>query len=166
MSAWHAVLCKPRREALAESNLVNQGYRVYLPRLATQRRRDGKWVDSVEPLFPRYLFLAAGNKHQGLAPVRSTLGVSALVRFGGQPASIPETVVESLRARQDPDTGACARRSLFKPGAPVEFRAGPFTGLDGVFDIDAGEDRVYVLLEFLGKLNKVKVCRDWLVPAI
>jgi len=47
----------------------------------------------------------------------------------------------------------------------VRFLAGPFTGLDGVFEVEAGQDRVYVLLEFLGKLNKVKVCRDWLVPA-
>ena len=165
MSAWYAVLCKPRREALAEANLVNQGYRVYLPRLATQHRRDGRWVETVEPLFPRYLFIAAGNERQGLAPVRSTLGVSDLVRFGGQPASIPEAVVEALRARQDPDTGACARRSPLKPGARIEFRDGPFTGLDGVFEVEAGEDRVFVLLEFLGKINKVKVCRDWLVPA-
>jgi transcriptional antiterminator RfaH len=165
MSAWYAVFCKPRREALAEANLINQGYRVYLPRLATQCRRDGKWVDTVEPLFPRYLFMAEGNERQGLAPVRSTLGVSGLVRFGGQAATISEAMVESLRERQDPDTGACARRSLFKPGAPIEFRAGPFTGLDGVFDVEAGDDRVFVLLEFLGKINKVKVCRDWLVPA-
>jgi len=74
MSAWYAVLCKPRREALAETNLVNQGYRVYLPLLATQHRRDGKWVDTVEPLFPRYLFIAAGREQQGFAAVRSTLG--------------------------------------------------------------------------------------------
>jgi transcriptional antiterminator RfaH len=165
MSAWYAVLCKPRREALAEANLINQGYRVYLPRLATQCRREGKWVDTLEPLFPRYLFLATGDERQGLAPVRSTLGVSGLVRFGGQPATIPETIVESLRERQDPGTGACARRNTFSPGAPVAFRGGPFTGLDGVFDVDDGEGRVFVLLELLGKINKVKVRRDWLVPA-
>ena len=165
MSAWYAVLCKPRREALAEANLINQGYRVYLPRLATQCRRNGKWVDTLEPLFPRYLFLATGDERQGLAPVRSTLGVSGLVRFGGQPATIPETIVESLRERQDPGTGACARRNPFQPGAPVAFRGGPFTGLDGVFDVEDGEGRVFVLLELLGKINKVKVRRDWLVPA-
>lgn len=165
MSAWFAVQCKPRREALAETNLLKQGYRIYLPRLATQRRRDGRWVDTVEPLFPRYLFLAAGSERQSLAPVRSTPGVCGLVRFGGQPAVIPEAVVESFRARQDPDTGACARRKQFTPGARVEFRAGPFAGLEGVFDMEASHERVYVLLELLGKLNKVPVARDWLVPA-
>jgi len=165
MSPWYAVMCKPRREALAEANLLNQGYRVFLPRLAIQRRRDGRWVDSVEPLFPRYLFLATANDRQSLAPVRSTLGVSNLVRFGGEPATLPEAVVESLRQRQDPSTGACAQRSPFKRGAAVKLQAGPFTGLEGVFDIEAGENRVFVLLDFLGKINKVKVSRDWLVPA-
>jgi transcriptional antiterminator RfaH len=165
MSAWYAVLCKPRREEVAEGNLLNQGYHVYLPRLATQYRRDGKWVDTVEPLFPRYLFIAVGDERQGLAPVRSTVGVSGLVRFGGQPAIVPEAVVESLRGRQQPGTDARVRRSLFQAGATVEFRAGPFAGLDGVFDVEAGEGRVFVLLDFLGKINKVKVYRDWLVPA-
>ncbi len=165
MSAWYAVLCKPRREALAEANLLNQGYRVYLPRLATQRRRDGRWIDIVEPLFPRYLFITSGRAQQGFAPVRSTPGASGLVRFGGQAAAVPETVIDALRARQDPGSGACARRSVFQPGAAVEFRSGPFAGLEGVFEVEAGEDRVFVLLEFLGKVNKLKVSRDWLVAA-
>ena len=166
MSAWYAVMCKPRSESIAEANLTNQGYRVYLPRLATQCRRKGKWVDTVEPLFPRYLFLTTGDARQSLASVRSTFGVSDLVRVGGQPATIPATIIELLRQRQDPHTGACARRDRFHSGAVVSFRAGPFTGLNGIFDIEAGEDRAFVLLELLGKINKVKVCRDWLVPAI
>lgn len=165
MNAWYAVQCKPRREFVAETNLINQGYRVYLPLVATKRRCDGRWVDTVEPLFPRYLFLAIGSERQSLAPVRSTFGVCGLVRFGGEPAVIPESVVESLRARQDPDTGACAGSSPFTSGARVEFRAGPLMGLEGVIELEASQERVYVLLELLGKLNKVPVARDWLLPA-
>ena len=56
MNTRYAVVCKPRCEARAEFNLVNQGYQVFLPRLAAQTRRNGKWVDSLEPLLPRYLF--------------------------------------------------------------------------------------------------------------
>ena len=165
MSAWYVLMCKPRREEVAEANLINQGYRVYLPRLATQRRRDGRWIDTVEPLFPRYLFVAAGREQQSFAAVRSTLGVSDMVRFGGQRAAIPETVVESLRAREEPGTGACAKRKVFQPGSAVRFRTGPFAGLDGVFNMEAGQGRAFILLEFLGKLNNVKVVRDWLIPA-
>ena len=165
MSAWYAVMCKPRQEVLAESNLANQGYRVYLPRLATQSRRAGKWVDTVEPLFPRYLFVSPKDERQSLAPVRSTLGVAQLVKFGSQPATIPEEAVASLRAQHDPKTGACASQRVFAPDAPVKFRSGPFAGLEGVFAADSADARVFVLLDFLGKVNKVKVSRDWLVPA-
>jgi len=91
--------------------------------------------------------------------------VSGLVRFGGQAASVPEAVVEALRGRQDPSTGACDRRTPFKSGQAVQFHAGPFAGLQGVFEMEAGEERAFVLLELLGKTNKVKVSRDWLVPA-
>ena len=47
MSAWYAVMCKPRQEALAETNLANQGYQVFLPRLATQARRAGEWLETI-----------------------------------------------------------------------------------------------------------------------
>ncbi len=165
MSAWYAVMCKPRQEALAEANLVNQGYKVFLPRLATQTRRAGKWLATIEPLFPRYLFVSPKDDRQSLAPVRSTLGVASLVKFGSQPASVPSEVVESLRARHDEATGTCASKSLFAPDTPVTFQSGPFAGLEGVFAAESADARVFVLLEFLGKVNKVKVSRDWLVPA-
>jgi len=106
MSAWYAVMCKPRQEALAEANLANQGYKVFLPRLSTQTRRAGKWLETIEPLFPRYLFVSPKDDRQSLAPVRSTLGVASLVKFGSRPASVPSEVVESLRAQHDAGTGA------------------------------------------------------------
>ena len=43
MSRRHAVLCKPRREAVAEANLRNQGFDVYFPRRFGLRRRAGRW---------------------------------------------------------------------------------------------------------------------------
>jgi len=95
----------------------------------------------------------------------SWLHMSGLVRIRGQPAVVPKEVVDSLRLRQDPETGACAGRPLFKPGASVAFRGGPFKGLEGVFELETADDRVVVLLEFLGKINRVRVCRDWVVPA-
>ena len=165
MSPWYAVFCRPRREALAEENLLRQGYRVFLPRLATQARKKGRWADVCEPLFPRYLFVAAADARQSLAPVRSTLGVSNLVRFGGQPAIVPDELVETLRQRHDPLSGACVITKVFTPGDKVILRSGPMSGIEGVFEIEAGADRVYVLLELLGSINRVKVARDWLVPA-
>ena len=48
-AVWYAALCKPRREMVAEQNLNNQGYQVFLPRVATQRRRNGRWIECKLP---------------------------------------------------------------------------------------------------------------------
>jgi len=166
MSHWHAVLCKPRREALAEANLRNQGFDVYLPRMIGLRRRAGRWEKTIEPLFPRYLFLNAGEGGRGLAPVRSTLGVTDLVRFCGAPALVPPGVVEALREAADPETGCHRFRAApFAAGERVRFAAGPFKSLEGLFEVESGEARVIVLLELLGKTNRLTVNRDWLVAA-
>ncbi len=166
MNRWHAVMCKPRREAVAEANLRNQGFEIYLPRLVGLRRKAGRWGQIVEPLFPRYLFLNAENGERSLAPVRSTLGVMYLVRFGGAPALVPPGVVEALRDSADQATG-CHRfgRAPFAAGERVRFAAGPFAGLEGLFEMESGEARVIVLLELLGKTNRLTVNRDWLVAA-
>ena len=166
MSTWHAVLCKPRREALAEANLRKQGYEVYLPRMIRRRRRAGRWEQTIEPLFPRYLFLDAGAGGRGLAPVRSTLGVSDLVRCAGAPARVPPGIVEALREAADPVTG-CHRFDAppFAPGARVRLAAGPLAGLEGVFQMASGDARVIVLVELLGKANRLSVNRDWVAAA-
>ncbi len=166
MSCWHAVLCKPRREQLAEENLRNQGFEVYMPRMVTERRRAGQWKEIIEPLFPRYLFLKVRDDRQNLSPVRSTLGVVGFVRFGGMPATVPEVVISNLRSRADPESGLHrARASLFPAGTQVRFAAGPFSGLEGVFEMESADARVIVLLEFLGKTNRVTVNRDWVALA-
>jgi transcriptional antiterminator RfaH len=165
MSGWYTVFCKPRGEALAEANLANQGYRVYLPRLLSRRRRAGKWVDCVEPLFPRYMFLKLRDAAQSLSPVRSTLGVANLVRFGNEPAVVADALIQQLREREDPVAGMHAERKEFKPGDTVKFLEGPFSGLEAVFSRKSGEERVIVLLEILGKTNRLKIESDWLAPA-
>jgi len=52
-------------------------------------------------------------------------------------------------------------RPLFSEGEPIRLVQGPLAGLEGVFSKEDGEMRVIVLLELLGKANKMKVNRDW-----
>ena len=86
---WYLVHTRPRQEEIAREHLARQGYGVYLPRLQLPRRRRGRWLDVVEPLFPRYLFAGARRDEQSVHPIRSTRGVSALVRGGESYAPVP-----------------------------------------------------------------------------
>ncbi len=163
---WFAVCCKPRQEWIAEENLLRQGFKVYLPRMRISKRRGGHWIDVIEVLFPRYIFIRIDPLRRSTAPVRSTRGAIGLVRFGGQPAVVPDAVMEALMQREEAGSGLHRdQRPLFCEGEAVKLVGGPLTGMEGVFQQQDGEKRVIVLLELLGKANRIKVSRDWIAKA-
>jgi transcriptional antiterminator RfaH len=155
---WYLIHTKPAREVLAEVNLRRQGYQVYHPRLLRPTRIHGRWVDRVASLFPRYLFLRLEVGHQDMGPVRSTLGVANIVRFGYDYAVVPDAIVENLRAHADSETGLHRLHGrAFEPGSKVRIIAGVFEGLEGVFQRESGDERVMLLLGLLGRDTLVQL---------
>lgn len=166
MNCWFAICCKPRQELIAQENLLRQGYHVYLPRIQVRKRRRGKWIDAIEVFFPRYIFIRVDIAQRSISPIRSTRGVVGIVRFGGQPAVVPDEVINTLLQRENPDSGLHQdNRPLFCAGEPVKLVEGPLAGMEGIFAQEDGEERAIVLLELLGKTNKIRVSRDWIALA-
>ncbi len=150
--AWYLVQSKPRNEKRALENLVRQGYETYLPLMEVERLQRGKLLKKMEPLFPRYLFLHLEEGNDNWGPIRSTMGVAGLVRFGQAYAVVSDDVLEAVRVRtQD------VKKALFTPGDSIRVVSGPLLGLEGVFDITDGEQRSFVLLEFMQKQQRVSV---------
>ena len=150
---WLLAYTKPRQEALAEEHLRRQGYEVLCPQLRVQKLRRRKWTWVEEPLFPRYLFVGATDE-KSWAPVRSTVGVASLVRFGGQVAEVPAGLVEGLRSAAEEPRAA---RPMFQQGQKVRIVAGDYATLEAVFDLAEGEERATVLLDLLGRQTRVRV---------
>lgn len=166
MERWFAVCCKPRQELVAQEHLLRQGFHVYLPRIKVNKRLRGKWANVIEVLFPRYIFIRIDPAKSSIAPVRSTRGVVGLVSFGGQPAVIADEVMDALSRREDPDSGVhYDSRPLFLAGEAVRLLEGSLSGMEGIFVEEDGEKRVIVLLELLGKANKIRVSRDLVAHA-
>ena len=150
--AWYLVQSKPRNEMRALENLARQGYETYLPLMEVERLQRGKLLKKMEPLFPRYLFLHLEEGNDNWGPIRSTLGVAGLVRFGQAYALVSDEVMDAVRERtQD------VKKSLFESGDNVRVVSGPLLGLEGVFEIADGEQRSFVLLEFMQKQQRVSV---------
>ena len=153
MLRWYLIHTKPLNEAIAVENLERQGYEVYLPRVVQSVLRAGRPQERVAPLFPRYLFLRLNEGLQPLAPAASTVGVAGIVRFGSRYPVVPDKVIRDLQARAEPGSGlhrlSCGPR--LTAGSSVRIRLGPFDGLEGVFEREAGADRVVVLLRLLGQ---------------
>lgn len=159
---WHVVICKPRQEFIALDNLRRQGFHTYLPRIQVRRRLQGRWMSSVQPLFPRYLFVSVEQGVQNTAVIRSTHGAVGLLRFGSEPARVPEKIIDALVAREDPSTGLIIENPAeqYQSGDRVKMLDGALAGIEGIFASMSGDDRVVVLIELLGKTNQVCVMRD------
>ena len=97
--------------------------------------------------------------------MRSTLGVSNLVRFGYDYATVTDEIIEGLRRRADPQTGLHRlEQPAFRRGGTVRILEGPFERLEGLFECYEGEERALILLEVLGRATRVRVPLDQLLP--
>ncbi len=155
---WFAVQSKPRQESTAKEQLQRQGFTAYLPMMTVRKRRRAGWTTSAEPLFPRYLFINADISEQSLAPVRSTLGVSGLVRFGNVLRPLPDAVVHYLQQAEAAQGAVPGEESWpFRAGDKVAVLEGPFAGLTAVFEGAEPEARAMILIQLLGRQNAVEV---------
>jgi transcriptional antiterminator RfaH len=150
---WYLVHTKPLAERLAQANLQRQGYATYLPQVRHTGPRRQRRERRVAALFPRYLFLQLAVGRQSLHPIHSTIGVSNVVRFGTRCAIVRDEVIEELRAHADPVTGIHTLRpaARFVHGTRVRITAGPFCGIEGIFERAEGAERVTILLTLLGE---------------
>ena len=155
---WYLIHTKPLAERLAQANLERQGYRTYLPQVRHLGRCRQQRRQRVAALFPRYLFLRLAVGRQSLHPIHSTIGVSNIVRFGAHCAIVRDDVIEQLRSRADPVTGLHALQPVarFARGTRVRITAGPFCGIDGIFERDEGAERVTILLTLLGEERSLR----------
>jgi len=149
--SWYLVYTKPRQEEVALANLERQGYTTYLPRVRHKRRRKGRPTAVIEPLFPRYLFIHLDTHTDNWAPIRSTLGVASLVRFGQKPAPIPESLISFLRSRESRDGLHEWAEPEYRAGDRVRVADGPMEGYEGILLARTSRERVVVLLDILGK---------------
>ncbi|AVP99895.1 transcription/translation regulatory transformer protein RfaH [Ahniella affigens] len=149
-AAWFAVLTKPRSEALAGLNLRRQGFEVLDCRLRRSRPGADGLCTQIEPLFPRYLFIRSDAHGLRLGPVRSTRGVSQVVRFGANTPSVPDPVIAAIVARQDADGFVRLDPPGLCPGQRVKVTEGPMAGFEGIFESHSGHARVRLLIDLLG----------------
>lgn len=164
MHAWYLVYTKPQQERLALENLERQGYESYLPLVRVRRRRQGRYVKLVEPMFPRYLFMHLSDESDNWGPIRSTIGVSNLVRFGALPARVPDDLIRALRAREDDQGLQKIEPKELRPGDRVRIVEGVMAGYEAIFEAGTGRERVSLLLEIANTTARVQVSSHDIEP--
>ncbi|MFS2122319.1 transcription/translation regulatory transformer protein RfaH [Pseudomonas sp. Pseusp97] len=140
---WFLVQCKPKQDFRALENLQRQGYECLLPLHKVERLQKGQWQALEEPLFPGYLFIELDTLLDNWMPIRSTRGVSQIVRFGEAPLPVANSVIDYLRQRNTPPA------QELKPGDKVIINWEGTNGIEAIYLAKDGTQRVILLLKLL-----------------
>ena len=164
-TAWCLVYTRSKQEEKAREHLEQQGFEVFLPRISKVIRHAGRRQTRIEPMFPRYLFTQLDPDVEDWTPIRSTVGVTNLVRFGRQPGIVPPAIVEGLRAQVD-EQGVIGGRvaSDFEVGQAVRVVDGPFEGYAAIVQAKLPRERVDILLSLVGQYVSARLQVADLVP--
>jgi len=158
MKSWYLIYSKPKEEKLAQEHLERQGYETYLPLIIQRIKRYGRSKKSIQPMFPRYLFIYLSDETDNWAPIRSTTGVSNMVKFGNNLSKVPDELILKLRNSEQNKGFHDLPRKKFHRGDKIFIAEGAFEGYEATLFGQNSENRVIVLLQI--SENYIKVTLD------
>lgn len=157
---WAVASTENQRETIAAFFLAQAHFETYLPRIRVKRGR----MSRVVPLFPMYIFIHVTSQWH---VIESTIGITGLVKVGGAPARLRDEVVDQIRAREhDGLIRLPPAPKRFKQGDRVAIARGSFRGHLALFDGQSARDRVFVLLQLLGRQTRVELAFGDIAPAV
>jgi transcriptional antiterminator RfaH len=137
---WYAMRSKPCKEDFLWKQLRAREIECFYPRTSVQSLNPR--ARAVRPYFPGYIFIHTNLEQTGLSALQWMPGAAGLGAFGGQPAWVPENLINAIRRRVD-EINAASGVVLagLQRGDPVVIREGPFAGYQAIFDarISGGE---------------------------
>jgi len=147
--SWYAMRSKPNKEEFLAGQLQAYGVDVFFPVLHVKpvNPRARKF----RPYFPNYLFLHVDLDTVNISDLNWMPGASGLVSFGGEPASVPDLLIATLKKQiEHHNTSLLDQQNNFQSGDVILIEGGPFAGYEAVFDVyTSGRERVRVLLSLL-----------------
>ncbi len=159
---WYVAQLKPSGLQLATRNLERQKFAVFCPLQLVDRRRGSRVTSVAEPFFPGYLFVALAPAGDEMRAANHTRGVARLVTVGTRgPQPVPAALIAALKARCSPE-GVVQPPQVesFEIGEEVQVTEGPLAGQVSRIVALAPEERIWMLLDLMGRATRVAVKRS------
>jgi len=146
---WYVLRSKPRKEDLLWDQLLIRKVEVYHPRIKVQPVNPR--ARKVKPYFPGYVFVRVDLQQVNWSSLHWMPGATGLVSFGGEPASVPDSLIQAIRKRvEEINVSGGEQLDGLEKGDPVVIQGGAFDGYEAIFDAKiSGNERVRVLLKLL-----------------
>ena len=152
---WHLAQLRPNGLSMALRNLARQSVTVFAPTETRTERRGQNFVTREVPAFPGYVFVQPNRATGGIRAINATRGISKLVTLGPEPAVVHPDLMAALRLRFAPRTDLPAPE--YAPGDQVQILTGPLADFIAQVEAAAPKDRVYLLIDLMGRATRVAV---------
>ena len=149
MSFWSVAQCESQRERTAQRFLEQAGFETYLPMIRAKKRE--------LPLFPAYLFVKVVDFWYS---IDNTIGVIELLKSGDAPAKLPDKIISEIKGRERGGIVRLPKPRGLQIGDRVSIVRGGFTDHIGLFDGMSAKDRIFVLLDLLGRKVRVQMAQS------
>ena len=153
---WFILQFKSNSHHLAAKNLNRQGFETFLPLHDTTSRKLSRFMSTSKPLFPGYMFIKFDRAESQWHKINNTYGVSRLITFNSLLKSIPTKFVDSLMKRYD-SSGKLIPIQKLKEGDRVKILKGPFADFIASVENYESEQRIWVLMDLMGRTTKIQI---------
>ena len=152
---WFILQYKANSHHRAIKNLNQQGFETFLPFYDTTSRKESRFINATQPLFPNYMFISFNRAKSEWRKINNTYGVIRLVYFNSILKSIPTEVIENLKARCDV-SGQLLPIKRLKKGDQIKVSNGPFTSFIATVETYETDQRIWILMELMGRKTKIQ----------
>ena len=156
---WFILQFKPNAHHQANKNLNQQGFETFLPLHDTTSRKLSRFISASKPLFPGYMFIRFNRAESEWHKINNTYGVSRLITFNSILKSIPTTFVDHLKKRYDL-SGKLIPVKKLKKGDHVTVLKGPFANFIATVEKYEADQRIWILMDLLGRKTKIQTPPD------
>ena len=160
---WFILQFKANSSHQATKHLNQQGFEIFLPLHDNTSRKVSRFISTTKPLFPGYMFIAFDRTETKWHKINNTYGVSRLVTFNSRLKSISTTFVENLMIRYD-TSGKLLPIKKLKKGDQVKVLEGPFADFIATVETYDTEQRIWILMDLMGRKSKIQAPTDILQP--
>jgi len=156
---WFILQFKPNAHYQANKNLNQQGFETFLPLNNTTSRNASRFINANRPLFPGYMFITFDRTESKWHKINNTYGVSRLVTFNSTLKSIPDIFVNNLMKRYNLSGNLLPIKKL-KKGDQVKLLKGPFANFAATVEKYEDDQRIWVLMDLMGRKSKIQAATD------
>ncbi|ATG79203.1 transcription/translation regulatory transformer protein RfaH [Pseudoalteromonas sp. 1_2015MBL_MicDiv] len=153
MESWYLVVCKPKQEERAKTNLQNQGIEAFYPKLTTERLVKGRRTVKQTALFPNYLFICLESKNGNFSAVKNTRGIGGFVSYGASYQLVPELIISQLKNERL----HTIESKIPKMGDVMCVNNDSFSNIQAIYKEPDGDMRSILLINLLNQKIEVSI---------